>query len=328
MRVRVTVLVCSGWLLAACGSQAVPGAQDSSAPVSTKEFHSARLAGGSAGWLIDGSHIYEVVGGSAKATASLPDPGAPADAYVGPNGPVVAVLARGAVSVYEGRGALTLEGSVQVPTDTEFAGVAVAAHAATDVVAAQVQSSSNFSIARGFVSSDNGKTWKTVDMPAFGDLAFAGGAFWLLGGPSGHELWRSEDGSVWREADVTRSEDATVSIPMDVNRLAAVAVAAGGSSSAEEVTVEDWKSGAWSPGSTSQAAAGSAWTVSPTGQLLLGPPGSVQVSAESADMATALVSDSSCPAGKPSCTTSAHAETSDDGGKTWRPVVLTTAPAS
>jgi hypothetical protein len=270
--------------------------------------------GGSASWLIDDAHLYQVTNGMVRTRAALPTPGAPAAAYAASGGLVVAELVDGGVSVYQGQTEFSPVGSAELPAGLEFDNVSLVAHGATLVVAAQEQSSSNFSVATGLASSDRGKSWTTVDLPAFGNLSFAGDAFWLLGGPTGHQLWHSDDGRAWTSADVTASERAEVSAPVDIGGAAYLAVAVGGHTSA---TIERWQGGAWSPVATSPVTAETVWTVSPSGHLLAGPDGSFAVAAGPGGAAIALVSESTCPDGKPSCTETVHAETSDDNGKTW-----------
>jgi len=252
--------------------------------------------------------------------------GVPAAAYVSSDGPLVAELGDGVVSVYEGQAELSPVGSPKLPAGDEYGNVSIAAHGATVVVAVQMVSSSNFSFASGLISSDGGKSWTTEKLPAFGNLSFAGDAFWLLGGPSGHELWRSDDGAAWKSADVTTSDDAEVTAPVDVDGAAYLAVAAG--SDGASATVEEWKGDAWSPVAKSPITANTAWTVSPSGQLLSGPDGSEQVAAGSTDAATALVSETTCPDGKSSCADTVQVETSDDGGKTWSPASMSDGASS
>ncbi|HEX2064914.1 MAG TPA: hypothetical protein VHE80_10895, partial [Acidimicrobiales bacterium] len=76
------------------------------------------------------------------------------------------------------------------PTGAEFA------YQGPRVVGVLVRraSSSNFTLADRYATSDGGRTWARHDAPAGGDVSLTGDTLWLAGGPARNQLFKSTNG--------------------------------------------------------------------------------------------------------------------------------------
>lgn len=109
--------------------------------------------------------------------------------------------------------------SVTLPTGSGSAGFVrfvtrngiVIGMLATDV------SSSNFSVAEWYATSDGGVTWKHNSIPSGGVVTAAGGDLWLAGGPQLASLYRSADlGVTWSKVSIPAAivnNGAALSVP-------------------------------------------------------------------------------------------------------------------
>ncbi len=244
---------------------------------------------------------------------------------------------------------------VRVPTDSGIAAVRASVMGLRVVVLANEQSSSNALIGMLGLSPDGGQTWSVVGAPSGGAVYSAGGVFWLVGGPTGDQVFASADGTAWQQASVpVDSSSWTAGQPVDVTGLGVVfpvTTHGQGPSQLQFLASADggatWRTVGSAVGPQTEAnttlpvsiTADGDWTmVWPDGSKVLA--GSLSQGVPTAVLSpnglgggaygvvrltqneiVAVASSSTCPNGKASCTSSTVLLRSIDNGQTWAPVI-------
>lgn len=246
-----------------------------------------------------------------------------------------------------------LAGSTSVDTIDGIVGIDLAWHGGTFVVLADEQSSSAFRFALLTISADGGVTWKTSQAPTGGRLSTANGWWWLTGGVSSDQVFRSVDGIDWHQVKVPMpAKEWTADRVIDVDGVGAVvpitvhnqdlessvvfvATADGGQSWSEVGSTAAPPSASGSSIPSAIAADGSWIVVYVDGSGVIsgrfgvdgakvtspnGLPENVTDIRMSTLSLTAVATPSSCPTGKNSCASSVGVFRSLDGGQTWAQV--------
>lgn len=369
---RAVVLLFLVLVVAGCYGPGAPGdpgvastGLEASRPPLTEQSNSSgvveevHLSATSWGMLADtGTGIYLAKDGALVRLGAFPDVASVRSELIELDSDQLAVAtAEGAiirVYVSDDRAATwRLVGSTSVDTVDGIVGIDLASTSDTFVVLAEEQSSSAFRFARIATSADGGMTWKTSQAPIGGKLSRADSMWWLTGGVSSNQVFRSVDGSDWHELKVpVPAEDWTaerafgggavgVVVPITIHdqdlasSVVFLATQDGGQSWSEagSASVPSSASGSTIP---SAVAADGSWVLvyvdgskvisgrfGLDGVKIVSPNGLPQNVTEvemSGLTLTVVATPSSCPTGKDSCVSSSTILQSPDGGQTWEPL--------
>jgi hypothetical protein len=237
--------------------------------------------------------------------------------------------------------------AVDVSTINGISTLTVGATESTTVVLAD-ESSSNVSSGMTATTRNAGKTWRTLRAPTGGHVASVDGAFWLVGGVVGDDVFASTDGETWAPAGPKLEGDWTAGMPWTLTAGTVVLPVTAHSEDSSVMTL--WTTGDkhhWVQGASIEAAptevgvslpvaggSDGAWvfaqsdgskvfagslndgeprTISPNGL----PAGIVQLARIGDSTVVAYGMASACPDGKASCTGAAGVWYSIDLGQTW-----------
>jgi hypothetical protein len=241
-------------------------------------------------------------------------------------------------------------GTFKFQTIDPVASIRLAAHGQEISILAAEQSGSAFSFAQLARTEDGGRTWETSTAPTGGEIGYAGGWYWIAGGVSGNEVYRSKDGigwtavrvpvdaADWTGALITDAGDLGAILPItihDQDRDSTVRLFTSIDGGDHWAELGETRAPASASGSAIPSAVGpdGTWVVVyPNGEALvigsgngaapsvLSMPG---LATEITDVLlvgnviTVSASPGSCPAGKESCTSATVVLQSTDLGQTW-----------
>jgi len=244
-------------------------------------------------------------------------------------------------------------GSTAIESPTGVVRLDLAGHGSSVSVIAEEASGSAFRFAFASSSTDGGATWETTRAPAGGALTFAGGAYWLIGGVMGDEVYRSTDAIDWKAVtipveepywpagEIEEVEALGLVIPVSTHPIGAAStvvfmgttdnggtwriltsVPAPPTDSSTSVPTMITPGGDWTVvyGDASKVISGRFGSDETTVRSPNGLPiGVLDIGGTSGGL-VALTMPSSCPDGKASCTSTTQLVWSFDAGQTWNPI--------
>jgi hypothetical protein len=355
-----TILVLTAFVAVVClGMTAltrVMAGEVSSPATAGLDISDINLIPGDPGQVISSSHLYSVSAEGLSEVAKLPGANASASmAVMGSGGvPILAQVEGSEIEVFRLADGWRTLGKLPLPDDS-YDAVTMAAVGAVVIVIARSAQSVNFSSGSGYVSVDNGESWSAVSVPAFGNISYANGSFWLVDGATKRKMWSSTDGRVWKDStpaslpqnasilgSVETAGGAIALAGVDASNGRAPKILAGHPTGAESWSFDEpmkFPSGTHGQPIVSMRKNGSWFASASDGTVITGSSvaamsgpnggasrstglgtGLVAVTFGDGNAGVAKTVGSDCSAGKSSCVERASLKRTTDGGSTWEEV--------